>query len=77
MNDTPRTQFMFCIRLIIDGFLINFSKSISSIVTFFRIKREVVDDNLRNLVAAVSNEMSVEGIRFQARYSPILYLVIL
>ena len=31
-----------------------------------------MDDNLRSLIDAVSNESSVQGIRFQARYSPTL-----
>ena len=59
------------------GFLINFSKSrehCNGILTFYRIKREVVNEYLRSLIAAVSNATSdsVPGISFQARYSPTL-----
>ena len=35
----------------------------------YSLKSPLVSENLKGLIAAVREELSVEGIRFQARYS--------
>ena len=42
----------------------------------YSLKSPPVSENLKGLIAAVRKELSVEGIRFQARYSVYYYDVL-